>query len=64
MRNYSWLEYIKDHLMSMRHKDNFLKNTNHEEANKRRRLNDEKPLKLMKKYVLSFASSNPTEKET
>ena len=64
MRNYSWLEYIKDHLTSMRHKDNFLKKTNHEEDNKRRRLNDEKPPKLMKKSVLSFASSNPTEKQT
>ena len=48
MRNHFWLGYYNNYLKSMRHKDNCLKKANHEEANKRRRLNGERPQKRMR----------------
>ena len=63
MRSPFWVGYFLDHIKSVRHRENFLKKANYEEANKRRLADGSSPRKKLRQSLLSFASKNPSSKK-
>ena len=64
LRNNYWLGYFKDHLNSVRHKQNCAKKAYHEEERKRM-VEDGRspPRKRKKQIVLPFATLNPSDSQ-